>query len=96
MKEISNGFLRKDTKAYKPDKETGKWRGVATKNGSFTTIKPGWTGEVTINKKKHIIEVWSFDTRWGVQSLFYKLYEETNNEEEAYDRSSEFWIRNKS
>ena len=88
MKEISNGFLKKDTKAYKPDKKTGKWRGVTTKNGNFATIKPGWTGEVMINKKSHTIEVWAFNTRWGVQSLFYKLHE--NTKEEDYDRSSEF------
>ena len=92
MKEISNGFLKKDTKAYKPDKETNKWIGARTKNGQFATIKPGWTGEVTINKKSHTIEIWAFNTRWGVQSLFYKLFNIKTAEkaEEGYDRSSEF------
>jgi len=89
MKEISKGFLRKDTKAYKPDKETGKWRGVTTKNGSFVTIKPGWSGDLVLNNKKHTIEIWAFNTRWGVQSLFYKIIEQSK-EEENHDRSSEF------
>ena len=89
MREVSNGFLKKDTKAFKPDKETGRWRGVTTKNGQFATIKPGWTGEVMIDKKPHTIEIWAFNTRWGVQSLFYKLHENTNKEE-IHDRSSEF------
>ena len=51
---ISKGFAKKDTKAYKPDKETGKWRGAETKNGNYETIKPGWTAEFKINGKKHI------------------------------------------
>ena len=49
MKEVSKGFLKKNTKAYKPDKDTGKWRGATTKNGNFATIKPGWNGELKIN-----------------------------------------------
>ena len=89
MKEVSKGFLRKDTKAYKPDKETGKWRGVSTKNGSFATIKPGWNGELKIDGKPYKIEIWAFNTRWGVQSLFYKIIEDTKSKEQ-YDRSSEF------
>tara|TARA_R100001082_G_scaffold107467_1_gene81395 strand:- start:989 stop:1258 length:270 start_codon:yes stop_codon:yes gene_type:complete len=89
MKEISKGFLRKDTKAYKPDKKTGKWRGVTTKNGAFATINPGWNGELKIDGKPYKIEVWAFNTRWGVQSLFYKIIENTT-EEEDHDRSSEF------
>ena len=92
MKEISNGFLKKDTKAYKPDKETGKWRGVTTKNGNFATIKPGWTGELMIDKQPHKIEVWAFNTRWRVQSLFYKLsnIKTAEKAEEKNDKSSEF------
>ena len=49
MKEVSCGFLKKDAKAYRPDKETGKWRGGKTKNGSFDTIKPGWSSEINID-----------------------------------------------
>tara|TARA_R100000458_G_C8141871_1_gene152730 strand:+ start:61 stop:339 length:279 start_codon:yes stop_codon:yes gene_type:complete len=92
MKEISNGFLKKDTKAYKPDKKTGKWRGATTKNGNFATIKPGWTGELMIDNQPHKIEIWAFNTRWGVQSLFYKLHNIKTAEKakEGYDRSSEF------
>ena len=88
MREVSNGFLKKNTKAFRPDKDTGKWIGAKTKNGQFATIKPAWTGEAIIDKKPHIIEIWAFNTKWGVQSLFYKLYQTTKEEE--HDRSSEF------
>ena len=50
---VSEGFLNKNTKAVRPDKETGKWRGAKTKNGSFGTIKPLWSNTIEINKKKH-------------------------------------------
>jgi hypothetical protein len=73
---ISEGFLNKNTKAVRPDKETGKWRGAKTKNGSFGTIKPLWSNTIEINKKKHELEIWTFDTKWGKQILFYKLYKE--------------------
>ena len=79
MKEIvSEGFLNKNTKATRPDKETGKWRGAKTKNGSFGTIKPLWSNTIEINKKKHELEVWTFDNKWGKQVLFYKLFKEKN------------------
>ena len=71
---VADGFLKKDTKAFKPDPETGKWRGAETKNGNFATIKPGWYGEIDINGKKHKLELWAFNTRWGVQSMFFKLH----------------------
>ena len=71
---ISKGFAKKDTKAYKPDPETGKWRGAETKNGNYATIKPGWTAEFKVNGKKHMLELWAFNAKWGVQSMFYKLH----------------------
>ena len=40
---ISDGFLNKNTKAFRPDKETGKWKGATTQGGNFATILPGWT-----------------------------------------------------
>tara|TARA_R100001443_G_scaffold26566_3_gene39862 strand:- start:788 stop:1051 length:264 start_codon:yes stop_codon:yes gene_type:complete len=74
MKQIlAKGFAKKDTKAYRPDKETGKWRGAETQNGNFVTIKPGWTAEFKVNGKKHTLELWAFNNRWGAQSMFYKL-----------------------
>ncbi len=72
---VSEGFLNKNTKAMRPDKETGKWRGTKTQNGSFGTIKPLWSNTIKIKDKKHEIEVWTFDNKWGKQILFYKLYE---------------------
>ena len=77
---VSEGFLNKNTKAVRPDKETGKWKGALTKNGNFGTIKPAWTGEIKINNKKHLLEVWTFNTKWGSQSLFHKLYKVKNAE----------------
>ena len=75
MKElVKEGFLKKDTKAYKPDPETGKWRGAETKNGNFATIKPGWSSEFNINGKKHRLDLWAFNAKWGLQSMFFKLY----------------------
>lgn len=71
---ISKGFARKDTKAFKPDPETGKWKGAETKNGNFATIKPGWNAEFKINGKNHKLELWAFNTRWGQQSMFFKLH----------------------
>ena len=86
MKElVTDGFLKKNTKAFRPDKETGKWRGATTKNGKFGTIKPGWLNEIKINNKEHTLEVWTFDNKWGQQSLFFKLYkvkDEKNLEDE--------------
>lgn len=92
MREISNGFLKKDNKAFKPDKETGKWIGAKTKNGQFATIKPGWACELMIDNQPHKIEIWAFNTRWGVQSLFYKLYniKTAKKAEGDHDRSTEF------
>jgi hypothetical protein len=79
MKElVSKGFLNKNTAAVRPDKETGKWRGAKTKNGSFGTIKPLWSNTIEINNKKHELEVWTFDNKWGKQILFYKLYRKKN------------------
>ena len=40
---VSKGFLNKNTKALRPDKETGKWIGKETANGQFGTIKPLWS-----------------------------------------------------
>ena len=71
---VSEGFLKQNTKAFRPDEETGKWRGAVSKNGNFGTIKPAWTGEIKINNIPHMLEVWTFNTRWGSQSLFHKLY----------------------
>ena len=71
---ISEGFVKKDTKAFKPDPETGKWRGAETKNGNFATIKPGWITDFKVNGKKHKLELWAFNTRWGQQSMFFKLH----------------------
>ena len=77
---VKEGFLKKDTKAFKPDPETGKWRGAETKNGNFATIKPGWVGEFDVNGKRHKLELWAFNTRWGVQSMFFKLHKVKNEE----------------
>jgi len=92
VKKIASGFLRKDTKAFKPDPETGKWRGAETKNGDFATIKPGWHGDLSINNESYKIEIWAFNTAWGQQSLFYKISDNKTieNTEEDYDRSAEF------
>lgn len=84
MKKISDGFLKKDTKAYRPDKETGKWRGRQTPNGQFATIKPGWSCELKINGDNYRLDVWSFLTRWGSNSLFYKLFKEGEEEKEIF------------
>ena len=81
MKEVSSGFLKKDAKAYRPDKETGKWRGGKTKNGSFDTIKPGWSSEINIDGSTFRLDVWGFNARWGVQSLFFKLFREEKTNE---------------
>ena len=92
MKEISSGFIRKDAKAFKPAPDTGRWRGATTKNGQFATIKPGWSCELMIDNQPHKLDIWAFDTRWGQQSLFYKLYN-TKTAEKAkgdHDRSTEF------
>ena len=35
---VSEGFLNKNTKAMRPDPESGKWRGAKTKGGQFGTI----------------------------------------------------------
>ena len=81
---VSEGFLNKNTKAMRPDKETGKWRGKKTTNGSFGTIKPLWSNTIEVSGKKHELEVWTFDNKWGKQILFYKLYkvkDEKNLEE---------------
>ena len=77
---VADGFLKKNTKAFKPDKETGKWRGAETKNGNFATIKPGWTGDLKINGKKYTLDLWGFNTKWGVQSMFYKVTKVKNDE----------------
>ena len=71
---VKDGFLKKDTKAFKPDPETGKWKGRVTANGSFGTMKPLWSNTIEVNKIKHELEVWTFDNKWGKQILFYKLY----------------------
>ena len=77
---ISEGFLNKNTKAFRPDKETGKWKGAKTANGSFCTSKPAWSNSIKINNKKHMLEVWAFDNKWGKQVLFFKLFKEKNEE----------------
>ena len=71
---ISDGFAKKNTKSFRPDPETGKWKGATTKNGNFGTIKPGWTAELKINGKKHILDLWAFNNKWGTQSMFFKLH----------------------
>jgi hypothetical protein len=77
---IVEGFLNKNTEAFRPDKKTGKWIGATTKGGNFATIKPGWTGKTKINNKEHIFEIWAFNNKWGKQVLFYKLFKEKNEE----------------
>ena len=71
---ISEGFLKKNTKAFRPDKETGKWKGAKTRNGRFATSKPAYINNFKINKKEHTLEMWVFDNKWGIQTLFHKLY----------------------
>ncbi len=71
---VSEGFLNKNTKAMRPDPETGKWRGAKTKGGQFGTIKPLWSNTIKVNSIDHELEVWTFDNKWGKQVLFYKLY----------------------
>ena len=71
---ISEGFLKKNTKAFRPDKETGKWRGAVSKNGSFGTIKPAYSAEIKMNGKPYLLEMWTFSNKWGSQTLFHKLY----------------------
>ena len=81
MKElVSSGFARKDTKAYKPDPETGKWRGAETRNGNFATIKPGWSTNFKVNGKSHTLELCAFNTPWGQQSMFFKLFKVKDEE----------------
>ena len=70
----AEGFLKKASKAFKPDPKTGKWRGAETKNGNFATIKPGWTGEFNVNGQKHKLELWAFNAKWGTQSMYFSLY----------------------
>ena len=77
---VSEGFLSKNTKAMRPDKETGKWRGAKTTNGAFGTQKPLWSNTIEINKKKHELQIWTFDNKWGKQALFFKLFKEKNEE----------------
>ena len=77
---ISEGFLNKNTKAFRPDKEPAKWKGAKTANGSFGTSKPAWSNSIKINNKKHMLEVWAFDNKWGKQVLFFKLFKEKNEE----------------
>jgi hypothetical protein len=71
---VSEGFLNKNTKAMRPDPETGKWRGAKTKGGQFGTIKPLWSNTIKVNSVEHELEVWTFESKWGKQVLFYKLY----------------------
>tara|TARA_X000001388_G_C2215149_1_gene116843 strand:+ start:886 stop:1149 length:264 start_codon:yes stop_codon:yes gene_type:complete len=73
---ISEGFLNKNNKALRPDKETGKWKGAKTANGNFGTIKPLWSNKIKINNKSHELEVWTFNNKWGKQILFYKLFKQ--------------------
>ena len=73
---ISEGFLNKNTKAFRPDKETGKWKGAKTTNGAFGTILPAFSNTIKINNKNHKLEVWTFDNKWGKQVLFFKLFKE--------------------
>ena len=83
---VTSGFARKDTSAFKPDPKTGKWRGGKTKNGHFATIKPGWSTNIEIEGKKHTLDLWAFNTPWGQQSMFFKLFEITEEEEkEVWD-----------
>jgi hypothetical protein len=83
MKKLkSSGFARKDNKAFQPDPKTGKWRGGKTKNGHFATIKPGWNANVELNGKDYKLELWAFDTPWGQQSMFFKLFEVTEDKED--------------
>ena len=77
---VSSGFLNKNTKAMRPDPETGKWRGKETKNGSFGTIKPLWSNDIEVNKVPHLLEVWTFDNKWVKQILFFKLYKTDDRE----------------
>ena len=73
MKKLYSGFAKKNTKSFRPDKETGKWIGRKTKNGQFATIKPAWSSEFTVDGKNYELDVWAFNTKWGVQSLYYEL-----------------------
>jgi len=81
VKLVNSGTLKKNTKAYKPDEKTGKWRGNVTKWGQYATQKPGWTGEFKIDGSNHRLEIWSFATKWGVESLYFKLFKD---EEEIF------------
>ena len=81
MKQISSGFIKKNTKAFRPDKETGKWIGGKTKNGQFATIKPGWTVDFVADGFNYKLEIWAFNTRWGVQSLYYELKTEEREDD---------------
>ena len=82
MIKLHSGFARKLVKNYKPDPKTGKWRGRETKNGKFVTIKPGWSDTFTVGDKEYTLEVWAFDTRWGLQSLFYEIKYKTEERED--------------
>ena len=71
---ISEGFLNKNTKAMRPDPESGKWRGAKTKGGQFGTIKPLYSNTIKINNIEHELQVWTFNNKWGKQVLFFKLF----------------------
>ena len=45
---------------------------------SFGTILPLWSNEIKIKNRKHEIQVWTFNNKWGKQILFYKLFEVTD------------------
>ena len=51
-----------------------------TKNGTFATIKPGWSTDFKVNGKKHTLELWSFNTPWEQQSMFFKLFKVKDEE----------------
>ena len=71
---VSEGFLNKNTKAMRPDPESGKWRGAKTKGGQFGTIKPLYSNTIKINNIEHELQVWTFNNKWGKQVLFFKLF----------------------
>ena len=46
--------------------------------------------QIDINGKKHKLELWAFNTRWGVQSMFFKLHkvkDDSNLEDDDVDLS---------
>ena len=71
---VSEGFLNKNTKAMRPDPESGKWRGAKTKGGQFGTKKPLYSNTIKINNIEHELQVWTFNNKWGKQVLFFKLF----------------------